>query len=141
MYEKAKNILSFIGVIAILFLLLGGWTMLRNYLSTDGGTADDVRNALDNARQEQQNALDGIGRIESGIERSEILIGGLEERNRKSQETIARIEQSHQRLKEAIERYEERVDRCEELVRDSESRVGECQQILQAVRKANEPKG
>lgn len=140
MYEKIKNVLSFIGVIAILFCVLSGWSVLRNYLSNDGGTADDVRNAIDNARQEQQNALDGIGRIESGITTSEGLVGKLEEGNRSAQATIDRIEQDHQRITESIERNEERLGRCEELARDSESRISECKQILQRVRATNESK-
>ena len=139
MYEKIKNVLSFIGVIAILFCIISGWSVLRNYLSTNGRTGDDVRNAIENARQEQQNALDGIGRIESGIATSEGLVGRLEEGNRSAQETVDRIEQNHQRITESIERNEERISRCEELVRDSESRIRQCQQILQGVRETKRP--
>lgn len=140
MYEKVKNVLCFIGVIAILFAGIYFWTLFRSRVQDNGNPADNVRNALDDAHREQQSATDAVGRIESGIERSEGILSGLEEGNRSSQETIRRIEQANRRIEDAISGYEERLGDSEDLLRENQRRLEDCLRTIQIVRATNQSK-
>ena len=138
MSEKIKNYLLIFFVIVILILSFFLWSLLRKDVSGVGNPADNLRNALDDANREQQSATNAVRRIEDGIERSEGILNGIEERNRDAQEAIGRIEQAHSKLESTISGYEERLRDSEDILRENQRRLEDCLRTVQSIRESKE---
>lgn len=134
---KKKYILYGSIIILICCTVYVLWPMLgRTNVSDYGDTAERVRDSISAAQREQQTAIDAIGRIETGIRDSEILVGELKSRIDDAERTVETITENNRIINDKFTSIEERNRDCEELVRDSERRIETGLVILQRVREA-----
>jgi len=119
--DKEKLLRAFFYVAGFVFVLAVCWYLLAEPDVRDQrDRADDVTGALERAGSEQQRAIESAERIQSGLERSVVVIERIEERTGNAADAVDRVADGNEAARRIVE--------------DSQRRVAECAGILQSVR-------
>lgn len=117
--NKTIKYLAYIGV--FVFILALCWYMLREPdVHDQRDAARDVTESLDRAGSEQQRAIESTERIQSGLERSVVVIERIEERTGNAESAVDRAASGNEEARRIVE--------------DSQRRVAECEGIIQEIR-------
>lgn len=120
MYDFIKEHKKLLTICGIIILCFAFYMWGRSNVPDNGKPADNAREQLERASNEQRNALESVERIRNGLEDSERTVERVSERNRE--------------VDRAIESAESRVRAGATIVRDSQQRITECLNICEAVR-------
>ena len=117
-----EKILRIVGaIVAVVFLVCVGWYLLcERDVHDQRERANDVRESLERAGNEQRNVESNLDRLERGLD-----------------DSIGRVDEVSSRIndaKSAITASQERRGECESLIEDSERRTSESRAILQGIR-------
>ena len=117
--NKTFKYIAYVGV--FVFICAVAWYLLREPdVHDQRDAARDVTESLGRAGSEQQRAIESAERIQSGLERSVVVIERIEERTGNAESAVDRAASGN----EAARR----------IVKDSQQRVAECQGIIQEIR-------
>lgn len=105
----------------VLLVLAVCWFLLREPdVHDQRDAARDVEQSLDRAGAEQQRAVESAERIQSGLERSVVVIERIEERTGNAESAVGRAASGNEAARRIVE--------------DSQRRVAECAGIIQEIR-------
>ncbi len=117
--NKTIKYFAYIGV--FVFICAVAWYLLSEPdVHDQRDAARDVTESLDCAGSEQQRAIESAERIQSGLERSVVVIERIEERTGNAESAVDRATSGNEAARRIVE--------------DSQRRVAECAGILQEIR-------
>lgn len=120
MYDFIKEHKKLLTICGVVLLCMAFYMWGRSNVHDNGKSADNAREQLERASNEQRNAFESVERIRNGLEDSERTVERVGERNRE--------------VDRAIESAESRVRAGATIVRDSQYRITECLNICAEIR-------
>ena len=133
--EKNKKTLCI--VVSVVLLGFLSYFCVCEYLYDNGGTANDIRERLNDAQREQRNTTESIERIESGlgssIEQTRVIREGLSN----SQSTTERITGQNNEARDAIIAAQRRISESQSVIESSGEVISRSTGIIEQIRKGS----
>lgn len=120
-------------IYAVIIVLLIAWGRMLWGIYHSGG-ADGIRESLNNVGEQQQQTIDSIRAIESGLDDSIRGIGQLEDAIGRAEERACDIENRNNRIKEKISDAQGRVEESRRVIAESQRGIEEGKRLLQSIR-------
>jgi len=120
-------------IVGVLVACAIGWFMFRS-VHSDGKRADDARNKLGTAGEEQRAAHDAVREISSGLADSADTVQRLADANGGAQEATRRIADAGTDIASAVDAAQSAGVESRQLIDDSRERIAESESIIRGVR-------
>nr|DAT46095.1 MAG TPA: PilA, PilC, PilN, PilO, PilM, pilus, ring, membrane channel [Caudoviricetes sp.] len=128
--EHKKMCCVFLLVLCICFAY---WLLFANVYDNTG-TANDARNQLNTAQEEQQRATESIEQIQSGIDDSIETVGSIEQSNNEAKDTADDITDTNTNINTAITNAQDSITAGTGLIDDSQRRIEQSLTIIEDIR-------
>lgn len=117
----------------VLCICFAYWLLFANVYDNTG-TANDTRNQLNTAQEEQQRATESIEQIQSGIDDSIETVGRIEQSNNEAKDTADDITDTNTNINTAITNAQDSITAGTKLIDDSQRRIEQSLTIIEDIR-------